>query len=314
MLVSLLFSSLIFHSVNQEYHRFERLQEFIQERTGHSPMRRIVGPRIDPAIINAARQRLLTNLLVVNGGILAISTVLGYFLAGKTLHPIKTMVADLNIFVSDASHELRTPLTALRTEIEVGLRKPKLSLAESRRLLESNLEEVIRLQSLSDHLLKLSSPSVFVSDIVSLQTLVSNAIDKIQPLAKIKKIKIVDQTKAAMIKANSDTFQQLLVIILDNAIKYSPVGSTINLTSTSEGNRVKCVIADQGPGIAPAELPHIYNRFYRADKSRSQKGFGLGLSIAQKIIHAHHGSLHIESQVNQGTKVTLTLPLVKSTS
>ena len=154
MIVSGLFSGIIYQGINQELTRLELVQLHRQER-----LEEVFGdvriPQLESAqdAIQDSRKRLIITLLFINGGILLLAGAAGYFLAGQTLQPIQEMVLEQRRFISDASHEMRTPLTALRSEIEVGLLDKKMSLNGAKKLLKSNLEEVIHLQKLSNSLL-----------------------------------------------------------------------------------------------------------------------------------------------------------------
>src|SRR3989344_668239 len=164
MAISMLFSLAIYSGVNVEFRRLERIQERIKERqVERLPVPLNAMPRFDQEIINQSRTRVITILGGINIAILFLAGFSGYFLAGRTLKPIKKMLDEQNRFITDASHELRTPLTSLRSEIEVGLRNNKLTLLEAKKLLESNLEETEHLQILSDHLLELSQNGQLVS-------------------------------------------------------------------------------------------------------------------------------------------------------
>src|SRR3989344_8850426 len=146
MLISLAFSIAIDHLLTLELTRVERVQRLRQERR----IPRI--PAIDPEVIEETKNRLRINLILINLGILGAAGVAAYFLAGRTLKTIKNMVDEQNRFITDSSHELRTPITSLKTEMEVNLRDKKLN-KDTRKILESNLEEVNSLQSLSDNLI-----------------------------------------------------------------------------------------------------------------------------------------------------------------
>lgn len=312
MAISLLFSVVIYSMVNAEFVRLESTQIRIQEDiiAGEFPP----GPRfvtINPESIQRARNRLITTLGFVNLTILIISGGAGYFLAGRTLKPIKDSMDEQKRFVSDSSHEFRTPLTALRSEIEVGLRNKNLTSAEAKKILESNLEEVINLQTLSDNLLELAqggkTAKTFMKP-VSIKSIIQNAVKKIEPTAKNKGIKIENSVKEGKIKGAPDRLQELFVILLDNSIKYSPKRSTVYVKSQKSGGKIKISITDHGMGILKKDLPHIFDRFYRSDESRSKDGYGLGLSIAQKIVDAHNGEIEVESEPSKSTTFTINLP------
>lgn len=330
MAVSVLFSLVIYTVINQEYNRIEHVQRIRHEREQQGLIstyqtflqmqaqqnQSFVPPpplSDDLQIISEARTRLQAILLLVNLGILGIAGVAGYFLAGRTLRPIKEMVDEQNQFIADASHELRTPLTALRTTIEVNLRDKSLNLNQSKRVLQGNLEEVVGLQNLSDNLLILAKASDVKKDLniqkVSLNTVVSEAIDKVSVFAGQKKIIINQKISDVIFEGDEEKLVRLLVILLDNAVKYSKSGKAIDITGKSIDHKVKVEIRDQGIGISDDDLPHLFDRFYRADKSRGKTdGYGLGLSIAKKIVDLHQGSICAISKIDKGSIFTILLP------
>jgi len=312
MIISLLFSVVIYSIVNSEFIRFERMQIRIQQEMEngippHAP--RFV--QIDPGTISEAREHLITRLALINLAIFIFSGAAGYFLAGRTLRPIKNSMEEQKRFISDSSHELRTPLTSLRSEIEVGLLDKNLTLIKSKKILESNLEEVISLQTLSDNLLELAQNGKTINkdaDTLSLENIIQNAIKKLEPTAKAKEIKIENTVKKAKVKGIEDRLQELFVILIDNAIKYSPKKSTVEIKSKQSGNKVEILVIDHGRGISEKDLPHIFDRFYRSDESRSESGYGLGLSIGKKIVESHNGEIEATSEIGKETIFKVILP------
>ena len=266
-------------------------------------------PQLESAqdAIQDSRKRLIITLLFINGGILLLAGAAGYFLAGQTLHPIQEMVLEQRRFISDASHEMRTPLTALRSEIEVGLLDKKMSLNGAKKLLKSNLEEVIHLQKLSNSLLDVSRPSAVVTHtLVSTDEVIGTARKVVSSAARKKAIDIQVKGGSYQISGDKVSLTQLLVIILDNAIKYSPKGSQTTISVSAKGESVMLRIVDQGIGISKEDLPHVFDRFYRADTARTRDGgHGLGLSIAKRIVEEHKGKIQIESRRNAGVSVGL---------
>ena len=214
--------------------------------------------------------------------------------------------------IQDVSHELRTPLTIMRGEIEVALKKAR-SPEEYIAVLESGLEEISRLGLMIENLLILSRyDSHEVSmDInrVSISGLLNEIVSDIQRLAKRKGVSIARRgSDDILINGDEHQLRRAFLNIIDNAIKYTPEGGKILISlKTFEGlTRVK--VTDSGIGISPENLPFIFDRFFRVDKSRSGEGYGLGLSIAKSIIEAHKGSLSIESEPGRGTTVIINLP------
>ncbi len=322
MAISLLFSVVIYQSANTEFRRFEKMQDRITKDFERKILPFPKGPngnpnfiiftRDDAEEINEARERFILMLGLINVSILVIAGTAGYFLAGRTLKPIQIMLEEQKRFISDSSHELRTPLTTLRTEIEVALRNKNLSTNQANKILKSNLEEVINLQILSNNLLQLAQNGKPVNEnlmtSVSIKTLLNEAIRKTEKIAKSKQIKIENNTSDIKIKGVEDRLTEVFVILLDNAIKYSSKKGRVEITSKKIDGRIKIFVTDHGMGISEKDLPHIFDRFYRGDKSRSEAGYGLGLSIAKKIIESHGGSISVKSEVNKETRFTIELP------
>ena len=308
MLISLAFSIAIDHLLTLELTRVERVQRLRQERR----IPRI--PAIDPEVIEEPKNRLRINLILINLGILGAAGVAAYFLAGRTLKPIKNMVDEQNRFITDSSHELRTPITSLKTEMEVNLRDKKLN-KDTRKILESNLEEVNSLQSLSDNLIRLTKYQK-TNDIdfkdISLTEIIEEACKKVTNLAKHKRITIENQVKEYSVKGDKLSLTEAFVIFLDNAIKYSHKNTKVILISKKTDHILAIDIKDEGIGIAEEDIPHLFERFYRVDKSRAKTdvgGFGLGLSIAKQIVNKHNGSISVVSNLGKGTTFSVKLPL-----
>jgi two-component system sensor histidine kinase CiaH len=263
--------------------------------------------------INEGRGALVERLVILNVGVLVGGAFLSYLLARRTLEPIEDVMHAQSRFVTDASHELRTPLTALLATNEVALRKPKLGAAEARNVIQSNTEELTKLKDLSDGLLSLAvSRGKLVREPVALATIVSDAVDTVEPYAAGKQIEIQAKLENLEVVADRMSLTQALVILLDNAIKYSPDKTQVTIETKRKGKAAQLRVIDQGIGIDQADLPHIFDRFYRVDNSRSKQtadGYGIGLSIAQNISLQHQGKLTAESQSGKGSTFTITLPL-----
>jgi signal transduction histidine kinase len=325
MLISISFSAIIYKVGMVELNRFSYLQKLRVEKhldgkefTPPKSRFRDSPPRIltDPELIEETKRRLISFLAMVNGGILVISGGLAYFLAGKTLKPIKDMVDEQNQFISDASHELKTPLTSLKSAMEVHLRDKHLNLAATKKLIKENIEEVNKLQSLSEGLLRLASyqkPNNSTRfEKVSLASIIKRSIQGVKPQATKKKITLQDKSHDFEFEADYYALSDLLTILLDNAIKYSRQGKSVIITSRKTDGSILISVSDQGIGISKQDLPYIFSRFWQADIARSKNrtsGFGLGLSIAKKIVESHHGSITVESKLGKGSTFTVRLPV-----
>lgn len=319
--LSLVVSGFIFVGVNRELTRIESIQARRRERQTFEPNPLVRSADSDqhlvppPIEVDEIRMRLLLLIGVVNVGVIGTVGFASYFLAGKTLKPIEAMLAAQRRFVTDASHELKTPLTALRTNTEVNLRDKQLSLVQAKQTLEQSLVQMDQLQQLLDHLLQLSLLDSRTNRqalaFVSWQLVQDQAVAQVKALADQKKIQLTAHTLEAQIKGNQIQLTELLVILLDNAIKYSSPKTEVTVQSKVTKTHLICQVIDRGVGIAEADLPKIFERFYQADMSRTKtlaSGYGLGLAIAQSIAQCHSGKLTVESKVGQGATFTLSLP------
>jgi signal transduction histidine kinase len=214
-------------------------------------------------------------------------------------------------FTSDASHELRTPLTAMQAILSVMRDKPR-STKEYETALDDLADETDRLQSLTESLLHLSLGESHRSDIyeiVNLSTLICDVSDSLRPLAESKNLQFTYTLEDNLIiRGNRDDLIRLFVNLIDNAIKYTTTG-VINLTAVKNQNGNQIItISDTGGGISSEHLPHIFDRFYRIDRSRSSRGTGLGLAIVKDIVGAHQGTIEVTSEIGKGTIFIVQLP------
>ena len=219
-------------------------------------------------------------------------------------------------FTADASHELRTPLAVLRGDIEVALRRDR-SLEEYKRVLTSSLEEIERITRLTDDLLTLArsdaGEKVLELAPVRLDRLALEAHSYIRPLAEAAGIDLACEGTQSPIVVEGDEkrLKQLLVNLLENAIKYTPAGGRARLSIATQDSSALLEVSDTGRGIPAGSLPHIFERFYRQTDPRDSRvtGFGLGLAISKWIVDAHRGSIEAESSEGKGSRFTVRLPL-----
>jgi heavy metal sensor kinase len=220
--------------------------------------------------------------------------------------------AEIRRFTADASHELRTPLTVLRTEVEVALHNPP-SLAGVQQLLGSILEELVRMSRLTDQLLTLSRRDAGVDHFtpapLDLCVLVSGVVDALRPLAESRGVLLRLEGSPVQVAGDEGRLRQVFINLLDNALKYTPEGGTVTVAVGRQEQSGVVTVADTGIGIPPEHLPHVFERFYRVDKSRTRAegGTGLGLSIARSIVLAHGGWIEVTSAVGRGTVCTVVL-------
>lgn len=315
-LISFSFSAIIYNGVASELERGFQMAEYRINNPRGGIIPRSIALIILQEDFENARRSVIMSLLKINGGILITSGIASYILAGRSIKPIENMLEEQKRFTADAGHELKTPLTALRTEIEVALRDKKFSLKDAKKLLQSNLEEVVSLQKLSENLMLLNkyaqkNHSLSFKEI-DIKGVVSKAVGIVQPLARNKNIKIVNSVESRKVKGDAQSLTELFVILIDNAVKYSHEKSEVKIQSEIKKSKMAIEVIDEGIGITKSEQEHIFDRFYRADSSRCKEntnGYGLGLAIAKEIIDRHNGSIGITSSPNQGSRFSVFLPL-----
>ncbi len=258
-----------------------------------------------------ARQRI--RFLLIDAAAILLLTLFSFFFTGRLLQPVIESRKAQAAFVSAASHELRTPLAVILSAAECCRNAPKETLS---RFLDTIKQEGVLMTSLVNDMLTLSASdsqnfSVHPAP-VELDTLLINAYEAFEPLAAEKKLSLsvsLPENVLPPCMADADRIMQLLSILLHNAISYTPEGGHVELSLIRRGSRFFLSVSDTGPGILPEDRKKIFDRFYRAEKSRSAKGhFGLGLSIASEIVKQHHGSITVSDRCGGGSVFTVTLP------
>jgi two-component system, OmpR family, sensor kinase len=223
-------------------------------------------------------------------------------------------IGEMKQFTASISHELRTPLTALRGEAELLLLHPH-SVEDYRRMLASQLEEYDRLERLINRLLTLARADT--GDIpmrpvrFSLSQLVQYLVEQLEIVASSKQVSLsIESKESVQVEADYDWLETAILNLLDNAIKYTHAGGHVSVLVAINGSDRMLQIRDTGIGIPKDALPHIFERFWRADPSRnsSNEGVGLGLSLVQWIIEQHHGRIEVTSEPGNGSCFTILLP------
>lgn len=315
MAISLIFSVILYRISTNELDRgFRRQPVSFQIIGGGIDGGRPSFEQFRQTQLDETGDRLRTQLVFFNLATLTIGGGLSYLLARRTLEPIEEAMEAQGRFVSDASHELRTPLTAMQTQVEVGLRNPKLKLPEAKELLESTLEEVAKLRNLSNGLLRLtrSNGKDMPKEPVRLSEAIAEAATQLKVAARLKNITLIHATSDIQVLGDIQSLKEVVAILLDNAIKYSPNDTTVTTEMAAIGRQATVTVTDQGQGIKATDLEHIFDRFYRADASRSKlqvEGYGLGLAIAKQLIEAHAGTIEAHSRPGEGATFVLKLPL-----
>lgn len=268
------------------------------------------------------RGSVIISLVVLNGVMLLVGYWLSLLLARRTLEPIERSIEQQAQFVSDASHELRTPLSALLLNNEVALRKPTLTDKKARQVLGQNVAEIKKLTELSNSLLDLakSEQTMTEPELVNPATLIEEVVTRFTPAAQVKWVKLVynNQSPTGDVPLQANAVRQILVIFMDNAIKYAPPkNGEVALQARLKKNTLEFIVKDNGPGIAPGDQKHIFERFYRADAARTRtgvSGHGLGLAIAKSLADRCGYTIRIKSQPPNGAEFTLVVPCSDSRS
>lgn len=313
MSVSLVFSTAIYQLNYQEVST--RLESF---QRGLSTFDFVTGLALSTDQMRqiesreASRQMILT-LININIVILVSAGVGSYLLARRTLRPLEKSHEAQRRFTSDASHELRTPLAAMKTELEVALRDTSLAPSEARVVLESNLEEVNKLIALSEMLLKLArlDYDTLQFSAIDLQSLLTQTL---KHFPKDSKRIAVTTKRKRFAYGNEPALQEVMTVLIDNAVKHSDKSSPISVAFFERRLQAGFSVTNMGPTISSYSQSRIFERFYRDDASRtnsSKNGYGLGLSIAKKIVSIHNGELNVVSS-NNVTTFTCLLPSKRS--
>jgi two-component system sensor histidine kinase CiaH len=261
------------------------------------------------------RQHLNNDLILLNFAALVIGGLVSYWYAGRTLKPIIDAHDAQKRFASDASHELRTSLANMQVENEVFLRQKSFTEPEARALIASNLEEVQHLENLATNLLQLTQYENTELELspIAVQKVVDDALAHSAKELEHRNVQVDKKVVAAQIVGERESLERLLAITIDNAIKYGPEKGTIFVTGNKTQTHYMLKIRDEGLGIAGNDLPHIFDRLYRGDKSRTTKteGYGLGLALAKQIAAANHATIKAANHPESGAVFTLEFVLAK---
>ena len=281
---------------------------------------RVLSERIRPTLVlqvarslepeEEALDHLLVVLLLGGGAAVVVATIGGWFLAGKALTPVQEAFERQNAFVADASHELRTPLAVIRANAEF-LQESEPTSEEASEI----VSETDRLSSLVDSLLAVArgdTNGAVAYDELDLGAVVEGSAASMRSLATERGITLdISATPELRIRGSREQLRQLVVILVDNALRYTGSGGHVEVDVTGRDGSAVVAVTDTGIGIPPEALGQVFERFYRADEARNRDsgGAGLGLAIAQKLVDEHGGSIAAESAPGEGSTFTVTLPL-----
>lgn len=233
----------------------------------------------------------------------------------QMLKRIEQSLERITRFSADASHELRTPITVMRTRVELALRRPRTA-AENSQTLEQLHTELIQTSELLDNLMLLARADSDAEQLrlvpADIHQALTDVLAQVSPIAEEKQIEL----HAALpeypvwIAGDPQLLRRLFLILIDNAVKYTPASGQVSIALEAEDGLITVSITDTGIGISDQDLPHVFDRFYRADKARSREmgGSGLGLSIGKWIAEAHKGSVTAESKYGRGSTFKVALP------
>jgi signal transduction histidine kinase len=247
----------------------------------------------------------LAGLVLVAGG--------GYVLVRQSTGPVERSMEQMRRFMADAAHELRTPLTILRTRAEVALGEPRDG-ARDAAALQAIEREAERLGVVVGDLLTLARADAgewpLAREVVYLDDLAADAVEGIKPLAGRRGVGVqLGDFEEARIKGDATLVRRLLLILLDNAVKFTPAGGHVRLDVSADEGTSSVIITDTGAGISPTVLPRVFERFFRgASTRRDADGAGLGLAIARWIADTHGARIDITSAVGAGTRVAVLFP------
>ncbi len=245
-----------------------------------------------------------------------VAFVISMGMSKRAMIPISAAFTRQQEFVGDASHELRTPLSVLLSSVDalemtIDTKKDDMS----GKLLSNMREEVKRMTYLVRDLLTLarsdSDTLELRTELFDLRPLAEKTIESLYPLAAAKQISFELNAPATVkVTGDSQRLSQLLYLLLDNAIKYTPNGGEVKLYVSKDVHELRLIVQDTGIGINKEDYQRIFERFYRADKSRTRQmgGYGLGLSIAKWIVENHNGTIKVTSEIGKGSRFTISIP------
>ena len=267
----------------------------------------------DGAFVRTGTLRVVLIAAVCVAGVMLVMFFVSRFLAGMALRPVEEAWTAQKRFVADASHELKTPLTVILANDRILRSHGEETVNSQSGWLDSTAEEARRMRALVDDMLTLAQSeegtAAPVRERVDLSRLLTGTLLQLEPVAFEKGVTLDGEIADGLFALGDENkLKQLAVILVDNAVKYAPRGESVSVRAEKAGSKIRLSVKNTGSFIAPEDLPHIFERFYRADRSRSSEGAGLGLSIAAGITEAHGGRISAVSDEKTGTEFTVSLP------
>ncbi len=269
-------------------------------------------------ILNSIQVVRAKNFLSFFSLAVSLTLLFSYIIAKMTLTPTRSALKSQKRFVSDIAHELRTPLSVIKTNSEVALLDDHMN-HEVRKIFRNNIEELDRVSAIINNLLTFNNlvrPEPMQFGAVDLGDIVDTCVHKLDELIKRKEIKVtVKKISPHIVHGNVIALEQIVINIIKNAINYNSAGGTVSvIVEPDYRGHILLVVEDNGIGISPNDLMHIFEPFYRAERSRSRQfgSSGLGLTIVSELIKMHSGKISVASRLKYGTKVIISLPYSKA--
>jgi two-component system, OmpR family, manganese sensing sensor histidine kinase len=265
-------------------------------------------------------RQLIWDLLLGTTLLIGIVGAIGWFLSGLAMQPIRESYQRLKQFTADASHELRNPIAVIQTNVQVALADPDPDPESQRNHLQVVERLTRRLGKLVDDLLFLARQDSGIiqsqRQAIALEKLLAEVAEEQSAIATEKQVFLELQIEHLEIQCDRDQISRLFTNLISNAVQYTPTQGKIQLELKRVGASAQIKVIDSGIGIPEESLSKLFDRFYRVDPARTKTtgGSGLGLAIAQAIVENHQGQIQIESQLRQGTTVTVTLPAIEDSS
>jgi signal transduction histidine kinase len=264
------------------------------------------------AELNGMRRLIISSLLIGIPALIALFFV-SLFLARFAIKPVETAWRAQQQFIADASHELKTPLTVIMANTGILTSHPNSQISEHMKWIDSTVSEASRMKSLVENMLELAKGDFtednLIQSEVNLSDVVTNSLLSFEPVAFEASVDLGGEVESNLkIQGNAERLHKLTAILLDNAIKYAGSGGSANITLRQSGSYLMLSVHNTGAVIHPEHLPHLFDRFYRVEQSRSsgQEGsFGLGLSIAWQIAEEHGAKISVQSDEERGTVFTV---------
>ena len=264
---------------------------------------------------SSSLRTLILNCLLVWALAMAAFFFVGLFLSSLALRPVEPAWKQQRQFVADASHELKTPLTVILANTGIVLAHPSDTVAVQSKWLEYTQEEARQMKGLVEDLLFLAKSDAarqeFQTAQVDLSELVQGCLLPFEPVAFEAGVRLDAQVDPGlMLTGDEAQLRRLVRILLDNGVKYAGAEGAVSLTLTRQQDKLRLTVRNTGTPIPPEHLPHLFERFYRADaaRNRAQGGYGLGLAIARAIVEHHRGRISVSSSAESGTVFTVLLP------